>query len=194
VIDTSALPLKKYCDAPKFRAVIWQHFSPTARAQAEREENARKGMTKEDLDIFFPLPEVEPGAPDLIKMSVEWTFSPKRTIAPGRFHSPKFAALYTAKEPQTAQEELLYWSSVGHEFVIYTISFTGEAIDLRPAIDDGSLILPISHGDCQPIGAVVRKSCDGLAAYSFRYKGGSCCAIFSRESVRPGSIFHRGLL
>jgi hypothetical protein len=193
VIDINTAPLKSYADAPKYRAVLWQYFNPLERVKKERELYVKNGGTKADAEIVHPDPPLAT-VDEMVMMALDWVFNPYRTIAPQRFNDASFPALYTAKEPQTATEELRSGTGTGHEYVIFLVWFTGDALDLRPAVTSGHMKWPLSYPDCQAAALSARGKSPGLASPSAQRPTGSCCTIFFRKNVEPGPIFDRGFL
>jgi hypothetical protein len=114
---------------------------------------------------------------------------------PGRFNTDKFPALYTAKETQTAICERLHYAigaTKDFEYVVYSIYVTGDAIDLRPLEDAGKFHIEEDHLPCQNAADVIRHLSKGVVWFSFRKKGGACCAFFSCDEVKAGEIVEEG--
>lgn len=109
----------------------------------------------------------------------------------GRFNTAAFPALYTAKEIETAQEERFHYlkaSTKPFDWAVYSILVTSHVADLRPQAADGSFVIEEDHVPCRTIAETLRTKVGGVAWPSKRFAGGSCCAMFSVDGVKPGVL------
>lgn len=126
-----------------------------------------------------------------IAKNIKYLFTEKiPPFGPGRFNDEHFAALYTAKTPAIAQTERLHYADGDKPFdyVIYSLRASGNVADIRPLQEAKEIELTDNHEHCRLIAAEIRDHCAGVAWYSVRHKGGSCCAFFSVDSINPGVI------
>jgi hypothetical protein len=113
----------------------------------------------------------------------------------GRFNTASFAALYTAKDPETAKAERLHHverRTIPFEYVVYSIVVNKKVADLRPYGESGEFVPGEAYDPCQKIAEELRSKLDGIAWRSVRYSTGSCCAFFSCNDIVPGAVVESG--
>jgi hypothetical protein len=185
---------KHYAAATKYRCVLRLHFEPAYAHQRKMDEMAESGLTPGEAAVLAgPRPPIQ-AAEALIDRALSYTFDPSRAgrYVPGRFNTANFSALYTAREASTAEAERRHHWFAGTQdapFVVFSISFTGRARDIRPGITAGQLVFPEEYEPTQQYAReAIDAACEAIAAPSKRDLRGSCCAIFRVEAVTPGDV------
>ena len=185
---------RSYKSALKFRCILRLIYDPPYGYSRKREPHIDAGLTDEEIVEEIGLPPPALADAEAIARTVDYTFDFDRgRFAPGRFNTERFPALYTAKEPRTAEKERRHhWPALGGEdpaFVVFSIRYTGTALDIRKDIAAGVLPFPEEFEGCQPYAEeALAKRCNGLAAPSKRDPGGSCCAIFDRRGIEANAM------
>lgn len=189
---------KVYSEAVKFRCILRLNYDPVYRYRRRREPHVAAGLTEDEIIAEIGSEPSPVDHEEAIDRTLDYTFDSSRgPFIPGRFNTERFAALYTAKAPETAETERRHhWPAYAGEdpaFVIFSISYTGTALDIRPEVASGDRDFPDAIEECQPYAAEAKGHiCDGIAAPSKRDLGGSCCAIFVRDAVEARAFERYG--
>jgi len=187
---------KNYTSAEKLRLIAADYFFYDRRRATVFEMFGKGRLSLEEIDAYFESRNISAGQNE-IERAVEFVF--REPYSPGRFNDNQMPTLYTAKDEMTCREEKRFYLAAAGvkqlEYVIFSVLFTGNLIDLRRSIDLRTWTMPIDHGPCQLIGVqIAKEGYDGIVAPSARNAGGSCCAIFVRTTVVRGSVKETGCL
>lgn len=133
----------------------------------------------------------------MIYRALKYTFDPARKgrYIANRFNTEDFAALYTGGDSDTAVAERSHHWDVGQDraYVVFSVTFTGTARDIRNDVDQGTLTFPAEYGPCQTYAQeAISAGLVAIVAPSKRLHGGSCCALFVHPSVQPAAIVQEG--
>ncbi len=151
-------------------------------------------MADHVVAVYVPDPGPDPDDIVLVDQAVDWAMRRSNPITEGRFNKASFRAMYTAKEALTAEEELRHHAGTAKSYVLFMVDFTGTLLDIRPAAAAGHFDMPKDHKDCHDFAEHALTQGNGIAAYSMRWPGGSCCAIFETGTVVGKRIVHHGML
>ncbi len=185
---------RPYKAALKFRCILRLIYDPVYGYSRKREVHVDAGLTEEEIAEEIGQAPAALAAADAIVRTLDYTFDPARGLfAPGRFNTESFPALYTAKSPETAEKERRHhwpvFGGVDPAFAVFSVKYTGTALDIRKDVEAETLPFPEEFEGCQPYAAeAMAKKCNGLAAPSKRDPGGSCCAIFDRGAIKANTF------
>jgi hypothetical protein len=188
--------IKTYVSAEKFRLIAAGYFFYDQRRAKVYDMIAAGGrLSVRKIDAYFAARKIG-ASQNEIDGALDYIFKAPTPYAAGRFNDSSFPACYTGKEIRTCIEEKRHYlrntSSKGYEYVVFSVHFSGQLVDLRRTIADLRWVMPMDHAPCRVVGEAVKKrKLEGVAAPSAREVGGSCCAIFLRSSLTPGVIVRR---
>lgn len=183
---------RQYQHAVKYRCVArWTIFPNNAKELVRRRYFDSVGISNAVFEKYWKSRrkierEVE-DAKSSITRNFEFLF--KEMIPPyrpGRFNRESYAALYTSRDVETAKEERFHHvprETTRFEYIVYSLSVSGEVADLRPLHDSGAFVVGPDHAECQEVADQIRMHVGGVAWYSVRKVGGACCAFFSCDGV-----------
>lgn len=190
---------KVYDSREKFRCVLLWVFDPTYQYQKLIDDLLSKGLDlKQATAVAGPKPSALPDT-EMIQRGIDYTFDAGRRgrYPENRFNTKEIAALYTADSPETSISERRYhwFPAAGQDpsFAVFTVKYTGEARDLRPAFVSGRLPFPEDYLECQKYAKeTVEKGLSGLVAPSKRRATGSCCVLFRADGIDTGFVIEEG--
>lgn len=190
---------KVYARREKFRCVLLWVFDPAYQYQKIIDDLLSKGLDlKQATAVAGPKP-IPLSDAEMIQRGIDYTFDAGRRgrYIENRFNTKDIAALYTADSPETSISERRYhWRPGAGEdpsFAVFTVKYTGEARDLRPAFASGRLPFPDDYSDCQEYAKeAVDKGLSGLVAPSKRRAKGSCCVLFQADKIDAGFVIEEG--
>jgi RES domain len=197
-VSYSNQDLRTYDAAEKYCLVsaTWFHFE-RRRAKIFEIVSSSGRFSVNKINAYLGTRGISSTRPD-IDRALDHIFAKALTYPPGRFNDQSFPACYTAKELETCieerRQELRSISSKGYDFVIFSVLFTGQLVDLRNTIRERRWEMPEDHGPCRALAEGVKKKYAGVATPSVHHVGGSCCVIFQRSCLAAGSIVDRGRL
>ncbi|NDV00491.1 RES family NAD+ phosphorylase [Pseudoroseicyclus tamaricis] len=126
---------------------------------------------------------------DRIIRNVSWGFDKValgQTVGEGRFNSKHEAALYTARDAQTAMKERLHYVKEGSkpfDYVVFAIFASAKMVDIRKGSGNSlCLVVADNHQECQRFASDVREKyamSTGIIPDSVRDPGGACCTFFT---------------
>lgn len=137
-----------------------------------------------------------------IASNIRWTFDKVAEgvgITANRFNNVDEAALYTAKESETAKAERFHYLSDATKpfgYVVFSLEASSDMMDIRTPVnqENSCHLTDDNHDDCRVFASKVRSldGVNGLISPSMRNPGGSCCTFFSLKGIKPGEVLERG--
>lgn len=191
--------LRKLNERPKAQCVAAEVFNTDRGIDRVRNQfppsiPARKiGAFLASKRRSFPTSDVE-----RVLRNIRWTFQAVgsgSTVPPGRFNKANEAALYTAKESETAKaERFTYIGDITKPFdyIVFETNATGTMLDIR---DDAAAFYHVkveehNHPDCQQFASNLRteRGISGIISQSVWNQGGSCCTFFTLSGISPSTV------